>query len=85
MMEKCADESDHASALQAHADEVATAKVRAEAQKAMQPQTDPRFDGVHCVECDDDLPAPRLAAGRVRCTACESALERLRKLQGQRK
>lgn len=38
------------------------------------PQTHPDFDGVHCVECGDDMPPERLAWKRVRCTSCEEDL-----------
>lgn len=39
------------------------------------PQTHPDFDGVHCVDCDVDIPAGRLALHKVRCVDCQSALE----------
>lgn len=37
-------------------------------------QFHPDFDGVHCVECGDDMPAKRLEWKRVRCTSCEEDL-----------
>lgn len=42
---------------------------------ANRPETHPDFDGVHCVECDQEIPAQRLAMLRVRCTHCQSILE----------
>lgn len=42
------------------------------------PQTHPLFDGVHCVEeeCGEEIPAPRLALGRVRCVSCQERAEK---------
>jgi RNA polymerase-binding transcription factor DksA len=34
------------------------------------------WDGKTCFDCEDPLPAPRVAAGRVRCVACQSKIER---------
>jgi DNA-directed RNA polymerase subunit RPC12/RpoP len=50
----------------------------------LKPQTHPDFDGVHCVDCDVEIPAKRLAWGRVRCTECESRLELKKKTTGVR-
>jgi hypothetical protein len=48
---------------------------------ALAPQTHPDFDGEHCVECGDDMPASRLLFRRVRCTSCEEDLARENKLR----
>lgn len=40
------------------------------------PETHPDFDGEHCVRCDEPILPGRLAKGKVRCTACQSILER---------
>lgn len=40
---------------------------------ALRPQHHPDFDGAHCIECGDDLPAVRLQMGRIRCTECQNA------------
>lgn len=40
------------------------------------PQKHPCFDGLHCVQCDGEIPAGRLALGRVRCIHCQEYLER---------
>lgn len=53
----------------------AVAIARAGAQVA---ETHPDFDGVHCVRCDEEIPTQRLAMGKVRCTDCQSFLERNR-------
>ena len=45
-------------------------------------QTHPDFDGVHCVDCDVEIPAERLAWGRVRCTACQEIIELKKKTVG---
>ncbi|MHB8388016.1 MAG: TraR/DksA C4-type zinc finger protein [Acidobacteriaceae bacterium] len=39
------------------------------------PESHPDFDGVRCVECDEKIPALRLALGKVRCVDCQIALE----------
>ena len=46
------------------------------------PQTHPDFDGKHCIDCEVEIPAQRLAWGRVRCTDCESILELKKKTTG---
>jgi hypothetical protein len=51
---------------------------------ALAPQTHPDFDGVHCVDCEIEIPAKRLAWGRVRCTDCESILELKKRTVGTR-
>lgn len=44
---------------------------------ACAPQTHARFDGLHCVEddCGVEIPAGRLALGKVRCADCQAELE----------
>jgi hypothetical protein len=73
-----ADESDRATLIETARNDDALERIRAR----VQPETHPDFDGVHCVECDDALPAARLALGRVRCVVCQSAIERDAKLHG---
>lgn len=43
--------------------------------KLLKPEHHPEFDGQHCVTCGDEMPAARLAMGRVRCTACQAEIE----------
>lgn len=43
---------------------------------ATAPESHPDFDGLHCVECGNEIPEQRLKNGRVRCTYCQSAIER---------
>lgn len=45
-------------------------------------QTHPDFDGENCVECGDTMPALRLQLKRIRCTGCETALEKRKKMFG---
>jgi len=33
------------------------------------------FDGTHCIICEIEIPAERLAAGRVRCVDCQHEFE----------
>lgn len=39
----------------------------------------PLFDGVHCLECHDDMPEYRLSIGRIRCVYCQTKIESKRK------
>lgn len=74
MSEKLPDILDQASAITEFMTERAIEQRRAE----VAPQTHPRFDGTHCVdaECGVEIPAERLAAGRIRCVDCQARLER---------
>lgn len=36
----------------------------------------PDFDHLHCIDCDEEIHAARLALGKVRCIQCQSLLER---------
>lgn len=76
--EKSADVLESASHLQ---DQLNLAGRRA-AEAAMAPQTHPDFDGVHCLDCEVDMPQVRLAYRRIRCTACQVAADKLAKLRG---
>lgn len=49
----------------------------ARAARLMAPEKDDDFDGEHCVECWEELPAARLAWGRIRCVECQTKLEKL--------
>ncbi len=40
------------------------------------PESHPDFDGTHCVDCGEEIPAPRLALGKVRDVECQQRLER---------
>jgi hypothetical protein len=44
------------------------------------PETSPSFDGVHCVDpaCQCEIPAGRLALGKIRCVACQAIKENRR-------
>lgn len=41
-----------------------------------QPEKHPDFDGWHCVDCGDEIPAKRLGLGRIRCIGCQDYKER---------
>ena len=56
--------------------EVCTAEAEARARGHSRPETHPDFDGSHCVECETEIPAPRLAIGKVRCVFCQRNLEK---------
>lgn len=40
------------------------------------PEQHPDFDGLTCVSCGIDIPAGRLALGKVRCIDCQALLEK---------
>jgi len=69
------DEAEQAQMLQLQ--EQATISYRA--REMNRPETHPDFDGLHCVDCDDEIPALRLALRRVRCVHCQELLEEERK------
>lgn len=74
------DEGDLASAYQMRENAMALQKATA----ANAPETHPEFDGESCVSCGDDIPAARLALGKVRCVVCQHKLERKGKLYAAR-
>lgn len=65
------DETDYAQHLQL----MEQAEVSRRARELNRPQVHPDFDGVHCVECDIEIPKLRLDAGRVRCVECQQEIE----------
>lgn len=71
MIEKHADPIDEASALAASLAECGIAAAR----RANAPESHPDFDGESCLECGDTIPTERLALGKIRCVACQSAKE----------
>ena len=78
MNDRLADPLDEATALTA----TMTAHAVAAARAANSPQYHPDFDGESCIQCGDEIPQDRLAMGKIRCVACQSALE---KSDGRRK
>jgi RNA polymerase-binding transcription factor DksA len=78
--ERTADENERATLIEEQFTEAAIEAVR----EKVQPESHPDFDGAHCVECEELLPAARLALGRVRCVACQEQLEREARRYGQR-
>ena len=44
---------------------------------ANQPERHPGFDGWHCVDCEDEIPAKRLGLGRVRRIECQEYKDRV--------
>lgn len=51
---------------------------QAEVQARAAPQTDPLFDGKHCIEpdCGVTIPMARRKLGRIRCVVCQEILEK---------
>lgn len=65
------DENERASLVEQAFNSASVAEVR----MRLAPESHPHFNGRDCVDCWDELPAERLADGRVRCVSCQTALE----------
>lgn len=76
-MENYADEIDRANMIA----NVFLSEAVEEVARRCAPETHPDFDGTHCVECGDDIPAERLNLGRIRCVYCQERIEKLSKLR----
>ncbi len=72
------DDSDRASAIEAQFNEDALE----EARRRIAPETSPDFDGKHCIECGEKIPAARLKLGKIRCIDCQSQKEQKTKFFG---
>lgn len=87
MTDKCSDNSDLASLREAESNEQALARARSKESARIRATqiaiNDGDFDGEHCIECEVDLPAERIADHRMLCTGCQSAVERLKKMRGE--
>jgi phage/conjugal plasmid C-4 type zinc finger TraR family protein len=70
-IEQCTDESDRATQVE----EAFTDAALEAARERAKPEVHPDFDGVHCVDCDEPIPKPRLAMGKVRCVECQRIRE----------
>lgn len=66
------DESDRASAIEAQFNEDALQ----EARRRTAPETSPDFDGLHCIDCSEGIPAARLKLGKIRCIDCQTLKEK---------
>ena len=42
-----------------------------------EPQRHPDFDGLHCVDCEEEIPPLRLTQWRVRCVPCQEDADSL--------
>lgn len=78
--EKSADELEMASHLQ---DQLNT-QGRKVVAAALAPQTHPDFNGKDCLDCEVELPPVRIAMGRIRCTVCQIAQDKINKQMGRR-
>lgn len=47
-----------------------------EVRRAAAQQTDPDFDGKHCIECAAKIPKGRLDLGRINCYDCQDSIEK---------
>jgi len=66
------DENDRASAIEAQFNEDALQ----EARRRTVPETSPDFDGLHCIDCAEGIPAARLKLGKIRCIDCQTLKEK---------
>lgn len=72
--DRMTDQLDFAAELQDEFNKRGLEQVR----QAMTAETHPDFDGKHCIDCDEDIPALRLAMHRIRCTPCQQRKEKKR-------
>lgn len=56
--------------------ETCTEEAERRIRKQIGPETHPDFDGLHCVTCEETIPAGRLALGKVRCVYCQEDMEK---------
>lgn len=65
------DESEQAQMLQLQEQ----ARISLVARELNKPERDPNFDGVHCIDCDEEIPQVRLNHGFIKCVFCKEASE----------
>ena len=46
----------------------------------VKPEFHEDFDGIHCVECGDEIPEGRLALQKIKCVFCQEAFEKIEKM-----
>lgn len=73
-IERISDESDRASKIELENTQECVDKVLASIER---PPSD--FDGIHCIECDQEIPQARLATGAFRDIYCQELIELRRK------
>ena len=80
MSEKFSDPIDAAAASAQHSNDVAEQQRQiAERRRLLEYQRhldDGDIDGVHCMDCDIELPTLRQQEKRLRCTACQTTHEK---------
>ena len=79
-IEKSADEIDMSSEMEM----AFTEKAIQAAVSGLRPEHHADFNGTDCVECEDPLPELRITNRRIRCVACQTAIERRVKTTGRR-
>lgn len=77
MSEKVTELVDQAQLQQMENERRALDKVRA----SLGPETHPDFDGKHCLDCGETIPAKRRMMDKIRCVRCQDTLERGSKLR----
>ena len=71
-MNESSDNLDIAAELQQLLNDAGLEKIR----RLAAPETHPDFDGKHCLECDEPIPAARLKLFKVRCILCQTLKEK---------
>jgi RNA polymerase-binding transcription factor DksA len=52
-------------------------------QNKLKAEMNPDFDGIHCIDCDEEIPPKRLEiVGVQRCIECQTIYEKKKKMQG---
>lgn len=52
-------------------------------QNKLKAEMNPDFDGMHCIDCDEEIPEQRLKiVGVQRCIECQTIYEKKKKMQG---
>lgn len=59
-----------------HMEQVQTNEAVKNAVAKARPEYHPEFDGVHCIECDEEIPQARLKLQKIRCIHCQSEIEK---------
>lgn len=71
-----ADILDQAAELSQKMGDMALAAARAKARPEQVARDDGSWPHPDCVDCDEPIPAARLALGKIRCIACQTQRER---------
>lgn len=85
--DRCTDPVDEGCKTETRMREASVAVIRHRAKPEQEPTVIEGEEGeailvwsiTECVDCDDDIPAARLALGKIRCVACQDSKEKKEK------